>query len=156
MRFTSITAPLLDGEIDDRHAVVAARGTGVVHDDVDSPELVQHALRERLDRVGVGHVADDGERAAAERAHLVGDRVDVAPSGLLLVVGVALDRATGAGQHDVAPGAGELDRDGAADRAHAPRAGHHRDLVVESGEKESAHAGSLTDVLVRRRPERSG
>ena len=38
-------APLLDGQVDHRDPVVAARRAGVVHDDVDAPELVEHLRR---------------------------------------------------------------------------------------------------------------
>ena len=38
---------------------------GVGHDDVDAAVLVEHRLRHRFDALGVGDVADDGERFAA-------------------------------------------------------------------------------------------
>ena len=135
--------PQLEIEVDDRHAVGAPRGAGVVHHDVDPAHLVDHPLGERVDRGGIGHVAHDGQRAAAERAHLVGDRLDVAPARLLLVVGVLVGRAAGTGQHHVATGASELDRDRPADRAHAAGAGHDGDLSVESRQCEARHGRAL-------------
>ena len=99
------------------------------------PNSSTTAVGERVDRVGIGHVADDRERAPAEGADLVGDRLDVAPAGGLLVVGVALGRAAGAGEHDVAPGAGELHRDRPADRTHAPGTGDDRHLALEPGQE---------------------
>ncbi len=134
-------APLLDLEVDHRDAIVAAGGAGVVDDDVDAPELVEHVRRERADRPGIGHVADHRERAAALSLHLVGHRVDVSPPGLLLIVRVPLRGAPGAGEHDVAAGSGQLHGDRPPDRAHPAGARDHRDLVLESGEEQSAHAG---------------
>ena len=78
--------------------------------------------------------------AAAERAHLLGDGVDVAPARLLLVLRVPLDWAAGAGEDHVAAGACELHRDRTSDRPHAPGAGDHCDLAVEPVENQSAHA----------------
>ena len=67
-----------------------------------------------------------------ERPHLLGHRLDVAPPGRLLVVGVAVGRAAGAGQHDVAAGAGQLHGDRAPDRAHPAGPRHDGHLVGQS------------------------
>ena len=56
--------PQLGIEVDDRHTVGAASGTGVVDDDVDASELVDHLLRERVDR---GDVRDVAHHASARR-----------------------------------------------------------------------------------------
>ena len=69
---------------------------------------------------------------AAERPHLLGHRLDVAPPGRLLVVGVAVGRSAGAGQHDVAAGPGQLHGDRAPDRAHPAGARHDGHLVGQS------------------------
>ena len=71
---------------------------------------------------------------APERPHLLGDGLDVLPAGGLLVVGVAVGRAAGAGQHDVAPGPGQLDGDRPPDRAHPAGARHDGHLVGQSGQ----------------------
>ena len=69
----------------------------------------------------------------------VGDRVDVAPARCLLVLGVPLGRAAGAGEDHVAAGTCELHRDRPSDRPHAPGAGDHCDLAVEPVENQSTH-----------------
>jgi hypothetical protein len=131
--------PELRVEIDDGHAVRAAGGASVVHHDVDAAHLVDDPLREQVHRVRVGHVADERERAPVECTDLVGDRLDVAPTSGDLVLGIPVAWPAGTGEHDVAPGTRELDRDGPADRAHPARAGDDRDLAVEAGEREAGH-----------------
>src|SRR5262249_48254342 len=107
---------------------------------------------ERVDRGRVGHVAHHRQRPDTEGADLVGDRLDVAPARRLLVVRVALHRAPGAREHHVAPGPGELDRDRAPDRSHAPGARDDRDLPLEASQRRVAHraprmdGGSLVNI----------
>ena len=128
--------PHVDGQLDHRHAVHSARGGGVVHHDVDAVVLVEHVGEQLGDGLLVGDVGHHRTRAAAQLPDLRGDGVDVAPAGGLLLLGVALGWAAGAGDHDVAPGAGQLDRDGATDGPHSPGAGDHDDRAGEPAQLE--------------------
>jgi hypothetical protein len=58
--------------------------------------------RQSLDRGKVGDVRDDRERPPPERADLLGNRVDVAPPGRLLVFWIPVGRPPGTGENDVA------------------------------------------------------
>ena len=106
VRFTSMTVRHSVGvEVDDRLAVLAARRAGVVHDDVDAAELARSTCAASASTAPRSDTSDtSGERSPADGADLVGHRLDVAPAGRLLVVGVAIGRAAGAGEHDVAAG----------------------------------------------------
>jgi hypothetical protein len=63
---------LLVGELAD----VIQRGS-VIDQDVDRAELLDHARHGRVHLRAVGHVAAQGERAAAERTDLLGGRLGV-------------------------------------------------------------------------------
>ena len=72
-------------ELDQGYAVRAVAIGSVVDEDVDASELLKGALDHGIDIGFVGHVANQGESAAAQCAHLVGGALDVAPADFLLV-----------------------------------------------------------------------
>ena len=133
--------PILERQIDHGHTVSAAGGAGVVDDEIDAAEVTDDTVGEGGDGVGVGDVGDEGEGGAPGGADFLRDRFDVAPAGGLFVVGVVVGGAAGAGEDDVAAGLGQLDGDGPADAAHAPRAGDNSDFAFEASEFESGHDG---------------
>ena len=69
--------------------LVAGGHPGVVDENLDAAELVERARRHRAHLLGVGHVADQRQAAAAQRAYLLRQRLKL-PGG-------APDR------HDVGP-----------------------------------------------------
>ncbi len=123
-----------------RHAVAAAGGGGVVHQDVDAAQLAARLVDQALHLVGVGDVDDEGKGAAAEGADLLPDRIDVAPAHRLLLLRVRLRRAAGAGDGDVGALAGERQRYVAADAVVTSGAGDDSDLAFEGRHSPSSIA----------------
>ena len=89
-------------------------------------------------------------RPAPQGPDLLGHRLDVAPAGGLLVVGVAVRGAPGTGQHDVAAGPGQL---------HGDRAGRSsasgRPPVTTATLSVSPVSSYVTRATVRSAPARS-
>ena len=81
--------------------------------------------------LGVRHVKDKGDGAAAEGADFFGDGLGVLPADLSLVLRHGVRLAAGAGDNDIRAVARQGERDVAADPAIAPGAGDDRDLAVE-------------------------
>src|SRR3954452_8211072 len=145
-RLCAVEAP---GEVDAQVALPQLRAlirelcdvverAGVVHEDVDSAELLDAARDSRVDLRAVGDVALQRERAPAERADLVDGRLGVdhplrarrpgehaVALGLLARVRLELD----VGDRDVGSGTGERLRVGAPEPARP--AGDERDAAGE-------------------------
>jgi hypothetical protein len=94
---------------------VAAPKAGVVDQNFHDAELRVYLLRHSPDLIGLGHVANNGQRPAPRRANLFGDGDDLAGGA----------RTNG----DVGPGLGQ--RDGASLANSPPAAGDQRYFVIQ-------------------------
>ena len=95
------------------------------------PKPPRAAVHQALHRLRPAHVPHEGEGTAAGGADLLRGALDVAPAGLLLVVGEARGIPPGARDHHVGAEPGQGHRGGAADPAQPARARDHRHLAVE-------------------------
>jgi hypothetical protein len=120
--------PGIGGELTERERECVG---GVVHDDVQPPELVDCAVDERFDRTDVPHVRGHPDGITAHRAQ-------VGLCGRARVRLAARHRHLGAGGEE-ALGDGESDPPGAAGHD-----GHATGQVVESAELLSVHVLSCS------------
>ena len=123
--------PVLVGHLEDGGGAGLAGEGGVVHEDVDLPQLGHGRIDSALEVVLVGHVAVDGKGAAAHAAHFLSDALDAFPAHLLLVCGEGGGVAGARGDNDIGPLLGETQDDGASDAAVASSAGYEGDTAFE-------------------------
>ena len=123
----------------DGHAVCAAGERCVVDEDVDAAKGCHGLPHHVVHLSGVGDVEGEGKGALAKGAHLLGDAFDVPPPGLPLVVGERGGVSARAGEHDVAPGAGEGQGGCPANAPHTACAGNDGNAAFKLGVFRAGH-----------------
>ena len=93
--------PLSNVEIDRVHLLGVGERPGGVHEYVDATERGASVNEHSIDRRGVGEIADQRNRAAAERGDFIGDAGEAAPVAVTLVVGNTIRRALEIGDRNI-------------------------------------------------------
>jgi hypothetical protein len=122
-------APFGGVKVDNIETIWSACCACVIHDDVDTAELLEGARNECIDGGVIGNVANNWNTTLPECTNLIGNRLNIAPTGDLFVGGVIGRRATGSGDDDIAPRTREFHGNGTANRTHASGTGDDCDLA---------------------------